>query len=43
MANNAISFSGVVTILNINESSNIYFPVSISTLQIAVSVLANLF
>ena len=36
MGNNAVSFSGVVTNLNNDESSNIYFSVSISTLQIAV-------
>ena len=43
MANSAVSFSGVVTILNNNESSNIYLSANISTLQIAVFVLSNLF
>ena len=43
MANNVISLSGVVTNLNINESSNIYFSSNVSTLQIAVLVLGNLF
>ena len=43
MANNAVPFFGVVTNLNNNESSNIYFSASISTLQIAVFVLGNLF
>ena len=41
MANNAISFSGVVTNLN-NESSNIYFSASVSTWWIAFFVLGNL-
>ena len=36
-------FFGVVTNLNNNESSNIYFSASVSTLQIAVFVLGNLF
>ena len=31
MDNNAVSFSGVVTNLNSNESSNIYFSASTST------------
>ena len=43
IANNTVSFSGVVTNLNNNESSNIYFYANISTLQIAVFVLGNLF
>ena len=31
MASNAISFSGVVTILNNNESNNIYLSANVST------------
>ena len=42
-ANNAVSFSGVVTILNNKESSNIYFSANVSALQIAILVLGNLF
>ena len=43
MANSVVSFSGVVTNLKNNESSSIYFSANISTLLIAVFVLANLF
>ena len=43
MANNAISFSGMVTILNNKESSNTYFSANVSTFQIAVFGLGNLF
>ena len=43
LANNAVSFSGVVTNLSNNESNNIYFPASKSTLQIAVFVLGTWF
>ena len=43
VANDAISFYGVVTNLNNNESSYIYFSANDSTLQIAVLVLGNLF
>ena len=43
IANNAVSFSGVVIILNNRESNNIYISASISTFQIAVFVLGNLF
>ena len=42
MAYNGISFSGVVTNLNNNESSNIYFSASASTLQSAVFMLVNI-
>ena len=35
MANGTISFSGVVTNLNNNESNNIYFSANISTLQMS--------
>ena len=42
-ANNAVSFSGVVTILNNKESSKIYFSANVSTFQIAVFILGNLF
>ena len=43
IANNAVSTSGAVMILNNNESSNIYFSSSVSTFQIAVFVLYNVF
>ena len=43
MANKAISFSGVDIILNSKESSNIYFSANVSTFQIAILVLSNLF
>ena len=43
MANSAVSFSGVVTDLNNKESSSIYLSANVSTLQIAVFVLGNLF
>ena len=43
IANSADSFSGVVTNLNNNESSKMYFSANISTLQIAFFVLGNLF
>ena len=38
-----LSLSGVVILLNHNESSNTYLPASVSTFQIAVFVLGNLF
>ena len=43
MANNAVSFSGVVTYQNNNESSSIYFSANVSTLPIAIFVLGILF
>ena len=43
IANSAVSFLGVVTSLNNNESSSIYFSANVSTLHIAVLVLGNLF
>ena len=43
IANNAVSFSGVVTILNNKESSKIYLSASVSTFQIPVFVLGNVF
>ena len=43
IANNAVSFSGVVTILNSKESSNRYFSANASTFQIGNLVLDNLF
>ena len=43
VTNTAVSFSGVVIILNNNESNNIYLSANISTLQIAVFILGNLF
>ena len=43
MANNVVSFSGVVIILNNKESNRIYFSANTSTFQIAVLVLGNLF
>ena len=43
MANSVVSFSGVVTNLNNNQSNNIYFSANVSTLQIAVFILGNLF
>ena len=43
IANSAISFSGEVVILNNKESHNIFLSVNISTFQIAVFVLCNLF
>ena len=43
IANSTVSFLGVVTSLNNNESSKIYFSASISTFCIAVLGLGNLF
>ena len=43
MAHNAIFLSGVVTNLNNNESSNKYLSANVSTLQLSVFVLSNLF
>ena len=43
MANTVASLSGFVTILNNNESNNIYFSVSASISLIAVLLLGNLF
>ena len=43
IANNAVSLSGVETISNSKESSNIYFSANVSTFQIAILVLDNLF
>ena len=43
MANTAVSFSGFDTILNKNESNNIYFSASASIFLIADLVLGNLF
>ena len=43
IANNAASFSGVETILNNKECSIIYFSGDVSTFQIAVYVLGNIF
>ena len=43
IAHSAISFSGIVTILNNKESNNIFFSVNISTFQITVFVLGNIF
>ena len=43
MANSSVSFSRLVTNLNNNNSSNIYFYVNVSTLWAAVFVLGNLF
>ena len=43
MANNAVSFSGVVIILNNKESNGIYLSANASTFQIAVLVLGNSF
>ena len=43
IANNAASFSGVETILNSKEFSNIYFSANASNFWIAVLVLGNLF
>ena len=43
IANNAVSFLGVVSRLNKNESSNIYSPANVSALQIVVLVLGHLF
>ena len=43
MANNAVSFAGVVTNLNNYESNKINFSTNASTLQIAIFVPSNLF
>ena len=43
MANKTVSFSGVVTNLNNNEFSSIYFSTNVSTLHITVAVLGNFF
>ena len=43
IANNAVSFSGVVVSLNNNESNNIHLFASTSTLHIALLELCNLF
>ena len=43
IANNVVSFSGVVIILNNNESNSTYFSAKVSTFQITVLVLGNLF
>ena len=43
MTNDAASFSGVVIILNNNESNNIYLSAKVYTFQIEVFVLSNLF
>ena len=43
IANNVVSFSGIVTNLNNNESSNIYLSPSTSMLHIALLELGNLF
>ena len=43
IANTAISFSGVVDILNSNESNNVYFSANASTFCIPALELGNLF
>ena len=43
VANNAVSFSGVVISLNNNESNNLYHSASTSTLHIVLLELGNLF
>ena len=43
IASNAVSFSGVVTILDNNESNSIYFSAKIPTFWIAVLLLGTLF
>ena len=43
IANNAVSFLGVVIILNSKESYNIYLSANASTFWIAVFILGNLF
>ena len=43
IANNAISFSGVVTIINNKESNKIYLSPNFPTFQIADFILGDLF
>ena len=43
IANNAVSFSGMVKNLNSKKCNNIYFAAKVSTFPIAVLVLGNLF
>ena len=43
IANNAVSFSGIVISLNNNEHSNIYLSASTSTLHITLLELGNFF
>ena len=42
-ANNAVSFSGAVTILNNRGSKSMYFSANVSTFQFATFMLGNLF
>ena len=43
IASNAVSFSGIITLLNNNESNSIYLSANVSTFIVADLVLGSLF